>query len=154
MSQAVSDQIAIVLIAHGSRHQPANDDLKALATRVSAQNTCPIVEPAFLELADPSIEQAGDSAVARGATRILMIPYFLAAGVHLIRDLTAARDSLRLKYPHVRFELGDPLGPHPLLDQLVLERIRELEMKGEQLDRKSSEEMARTYQPMGNHDSD
>ena len=56
-----------------------------------------------------------------------MIPYFLSAGVHFERDLTAARDEFTRRHPHVAFHLGPPLGPHPLLDQLVATRIRELD---------------------------
>jgi sirohydrochlorin ferrochelatase len=54
-----------------------------------------------------------------------MVPYFLAAGVHLIRDLTAARDALRSRHPEIEFRLGPALGPDPLLDRLVFERIRQ-----------------------------
>ena len=60
--------------------------------------------------------------MARGANRVLMVPYFLSAGVHLLRDLTAVRDELSRSHPQVEFRLGPPLGPHPLLDQLVATR--------------------------------
>jgi sirohydrochlorin ferrochelatase len=59
-----------------------------------------------------------------------MIPYFLSAGIHLTRDLAAARDELAQRHPGVEFRLGAPLGPHPLLDQLVATRIRELDDAG------------------------
>jgi sirohydrochlorin ferrochelatase len=116
---------AVLLIAHGSRHAPANDDLHALVARLAATGEYPIVEPAFLELADPDIAAGGDRCVARGAGRVLMIPYFLAAGMHLQRDLAAARDALAARHPGIAFRLGPPLGPDPLLDRLVAERIRQ-----------------------------
>jgi sirohydrochlorin ferrochelatase len=118
---------AILLIAHGSRQQSANDDLHELAARLSGQGGYPIVVPCFLELAEPALISGGDRCAELGATRVLMIPYFLSAGVHLRRDLTAARDELSQRHPGVEFCLGSPLGPHPLLDQLVAERIRELD---------------------------
>jgi sirohydrochlorin ferrochelatase len=118
---------AILLIAHGSRQQSANNDLHELAARLSAQGSYTIVEPCFLELADPVLNAGGDRCVELGATRVLMIPYFLADGVHLRRDLTAARDELNRRHPGVEFILGSALGPHPLLDDLVAERIRELD---------------------------
>jgi sirohydrochlorin ferrochelatase len=118
---------AILLVAHGSRQQSANDDLHELAARLSEQGTYAIVEPCFLELAEPELKAGGDRCVHLGATRVLMIPYFLSDGVHLRRDLTAARDELSRRHPNVEFCLGSPLGPHPLLDDLVAERIRELD---------------------------
>jgi sirohydrochlorin ferrochelatase len=118
------------LIAHGSRQQAANDDLLALAARLSAGGRHAIVEACFLELAEPDIPTGGDRCAARGARRVLMIPYFLSAGVHLLRDLTAARDALAAAHPGVEFRLGAPLGPHPLLDQLVEVRIDEIQRSG------------------------
>jgi sirohydrochlorin ferrochelatase len=117
----------VLLIAHGSRQPSANDDLHDLARRLGATGTYPIVEPCFLELALPDIPTGGDRCVLRGATRVLMVPYFLSAGVHLERDLAQARDHLGRRHPGVEFRLGPPLGPHPLLDQLVAERIRDLD---------------------------
>lgn len=121
---------AVLLIAHGSRHAQANDDLHQLVNRVAAEGSYPIVEAAFLELAEPDIPTGGDRCVERGAARVLMVPYFLSEGVHLIRDLSAARDELQIRYPAVEFRLGPPLGPDPLLDRLVEERIRQTDQAG------------------------
>ncbi len=122
-----SDRTAVLLIAHGSREPSANADLHELAARLSAAGEHPIVVACFLELAEPDIPTGGRRCVDRGATRVLMVPYFLSAGVHLRRDLTAARDELNGRHPGVEFQLGPPLGPHPLLDSLVAARIRDLE---------------------------
>lgn len=119
---------AVLLIAHGSRHAAANDDLFALAKRLSDRGDHAIVEPCFLELAEPDIPTGGARCVARGASSVLMVPYFLSEGVHLIRDLKAARAELQLRHPNVEFRLGPPLGPDPLLDLLVVERIRLTEL--------------------------
>ena len=139
---------ALLLIAHGSRHEPANDDLRRMAADLAARGEYPIVEAAFLELTAPDIPAGGASCVSKGAGRVLMIPYFLAAGVHLVRDLTAARDALRAAHPGVEFVLGAPLGPHPLLQALVLERVRELETDGPP-ELAPAAEMAARYVPMG-----
>jgi sirohydrochlorin ferrochelatase len=125
-SNTSSEQNAVLLIAHGSREPSANADLHELAGRLAASGEYSIVVASFLELAEPDIPTGGDRCVAEGATRVLMVPYFLSAGVHLRRDLTAARDDLQARHPGVEFRLGPPLGPHPLLDSLVVARIREL----------------------------
>lgn len=136
---------ALLLIAHGSRHGPANDDLLALAARIEGRGDFSIVEPAFLELAAPEIPEGGRRCVSRGATRVLIVPYFLASGVHLVRDLTAARDALADAYPSVEFRLGPPLGPHPLLDELVAVRARALDSGEDAPVSDSAEAMARRY---------
>ena len=143
----VTDQTAILLIAHGSRHQAANDDLHAMAERMAARGDYPIVEACFLELAEPDIATGGTRCVARGANRVLMVPYFLSAGVHLVRDLTAARDELAGLHPGIDFQLGPPLGPHPLLDALVADRIGEMERNVSNRAILSSDLSTRSYGP-------
>lgn len=123
---APDESTAVLLIAHGSRLEPANADLRELAARLSTAGPRPIVVASFLELAEPDIPSGGAACVARGACRVLMIPYFLSAGVHIMRDLAQARQELTASHPDVEFVLGPPLGPHPLLDQLVEARVGEL----------------------------
>ena len=139
---------AILLIAHGSRHAPANDDLHRLADRFAGRGDYPIVEACFLELAAPDIATGGARCCARGARRVLMVPYFLSAGVHLIRDLAAARDALSRRHPQVEFRLGAPLGPHPLLDDLVSQRIRQADTDDEAPAFATSAELALPYAPI------
>lgn len=144
---------AVLLIAHGSRHAPANEDLFLLVDRLARDGQYPIIEPAFLELAEPGIPEGGARCVERGATLVLMVPYFLSAGVHLLRDLTAAREALAVQFPSIPFRLGPPLGPHPLLDDLVAERIRELWTGENPPEFAPTEEVAARYRPRDSHDS-
>ena len=149
MPDQTEGRTAVLLIAHGSRHAAANDDLHRLAARLAEVGDYPIVEPCFLELAEPDIQAGGDRCVARGATRVLMVPYFLSAGVHLLRDLTAAREALRLRHPRVDFRLGQALGPDPLLDRLVAERIGQLDADdGDTPESVPSAAMAERYAPL------
>ena len=148
-----SEQTAVLLIAHGSRHQPANDDLRAMAARISARGEHPIVEACFLELAETDIATGASRCAARGATRVLMVPYLLSAGVHLLRDLTRAREELSRRHPGIEFRLGPPLGPHPLLDTLVAARIGEIERCEAAPVVVSSDEINERYTPMGDPQS-
>jgi sirohydrochlorin ferrochelatase len=115
---------ALLLIAHGSRHEPANDDIRHVAESLRARGH-EIVVASFLELAEPSILAGGRACVAAGAQRVVLLPYFLSAGVHVRRDLSAARDELAREFPGVTFVLAEPLGRHPLLLDVVEQRARE-----------------------------
>jgi sirohydrochlorin ferrochelatase len=115
---------ALLLIAHGSRQEEANADLHHVAANLRARGQA-IVEASFLELAEPDIEEAGVRCIARGAERVILVPYFLSAGVHVRRDLSAARAKLAERFPAVEFRLAEPLGRHPLLLDVVAERARE-----------------------------
>lgn len=115
---------ALLLIAHGSRQPEANDDLHHVAAQLRARGHA-IVVASFLELAPPGIEDGGRACVASGAERVVMVPYFLSAGVHVRRDLTQARDNLAREFPHVTFLLAEPLGRHPMLIDVVAHRAEE-----------------------------
>lgn len=122
---------ALLLIAHGSRHTEANDDLRQLAEELLRQGEYATVEPSFLELAEPTIDQAGERCVQQGARRVILVPYLLGSGLHYQRDLTAARDRLARQLPGVEFLLAEPLGRHPKLVDVVLERAAEAQSTGE-----------------------
>jgi len=127
----VSDRrVALLLIAHGSRRSEANADLDFIATGIRERGRYPVVQVSFLELAEPGIEAGGALCVEQGATDVILLPYFLSPGVHVVEDLTAARNQLSERFPGVRFVLAEPLGRHPLLIDVVEERAREAEGGG------------------------
>jgi sirohydrochlorin ferrochelatase len=115
---------ALLLLAHGSRHTEANDDLHHLAALLRQRGEYAIVEAAFLELAEPTLAQGGTRCVEQGAERVILVPYFLSSGVHVRRDLTAWREELARRFGHVDFRLAEPLGRHPLLVEIVEARAR------------------------------
>lgn len=114
---------ALLLIAHGSRHDDANADLRHVAAELRRRGQ-EIVEASFLELAEPTIAEAGAACVRQGAEQVILVPYFLSAGVHVRRDLADACRVLSERFPVARFQLAEPLGRHPLLIDVVLERAR------------------------------
>ena len=116
---------ALQLIAHGSRRPEANADLEHVAAKMRERGRYPIVQVSFLELAEPGIEAGGEMCVTAGATTVVLLPYFLSAGMHFQDDLKAARDRLAERFPAVRFVLAEPLGRHPLLLDVVEDRARE-----------------------------
>ena len=115
---------ALLLIAHGSRQEEANADLHHVADGLRRRGW-PVVEASFLELAEPGIEEGGCRCVAQGAGLVVLVPYFLSAGTHVRRDLSAARACLAARFPAVEFRLAEPLGRHPLLLDVVADRVRE-----------------------------
>src|SRR5206468_12932191 len=77
----------------------------------------PIVEPAFVSLADPRVPAAVERCRRLGATRVAVVPYFLFTGVLVDRIADQARADGATPYPH--------LGVDARLVDLVLERYRE-----------------------------
>ncbi len=116
---------AVLLIAHGSRRAEANHDLLQVAQQLRDTSEFDIVVASYLELADPSIPVGAAECVKAGAHNILMMPYFLSAGSHVMRDLQRFRDELRERFPEQDFTLCPPLGLHPLMIDIVQDRLCE-----------------------------
>lgn len=114
---------AVLLIAHGSRRQEANEDVVRLAEMIRGKGEYAIVKAAYLELAQPAIPDAAAACVAAGAMCVRMLPYFLSAGAHVVDDLGRHRRELAARFPQVAFELCPPLGLHPLMVEIVLDRL-------------------------------
>jgi sirohydrochlorin ferrochelatase len=116
---------AILLIAHGSRVPEANADLLRIAESLRQRRPGDLVEIAYLELAQPDIPAGARRCVERGATDVTMLPYFLSAGSHVTRDLDGFRRQFAQDYPAVTFRLSPPLGLHPSLIDVLLDRLDE-----------------------------
>ncbi len=126
MSNGSHETTAVLLIAHGSRRQEANDDLLRLADAVRKQVRYQMVEVAYLEIASPTIPDGARRCIEQGACRVLMLPYFLSAGAHVVDDLKRHQRELVSAFPDVSIELCRPLGLHPLLIEVVLQRLDEI----------------------------
>ena len=112
---------AFVLFAHGSRIETANEAVREVAAKMACNGGLS-VEPAFLELGKPDLTGAIDQLAARGASRIIVIPYFLTLGTHLQRDLPKLVRDARSRYPGVEVEAAAPLDGHPALLEALLGR--------------------------------
>ncbi|HPX60591.1 MAG TPA: CbiX/SirB N-terminal domain-containing protein [Deltaproteobacteria bacterium] len=116
---------AILIMAHGSRIAEANDDAREVAGMVQEITGFKIVEVAYREMHEPNIQQGIDNCVAKGAERILMMPYFLFMGAHVLHDLPEEIEQAQKRYPGLVMEMGSHLGVHPKLAEIEAERVEE-----------------------------
>ena len=63
--------------------------------------------------------------IARGAKRIVVIPYFLTLGTHLQRDLPRLAQSASRDHGDIEIEITAPLDGHPALVEALLDRASE-----------------------------
>lgn len=103
---------SLILAAHGSRREASNDEVRALAARLGDRAVPPYSEvaAAFLELTEPTIDQAIVAAVDRGASEVIVLPYLLAAGRHVVKDIPEQVEKARAACPQVSIEIRPYLG--------------------------------------------
>jgi len=123
--------VGVVIVDHGSRRDESNDLLLDVAAMFRRATGLDNVEPAHMELAAPSIADAMDSVVARGARLVVVFPYFLAPGRHWREDIPRLAAEAAARHPGVRHIVTAPLGLHDamvaIMTQRIVERLREEE---------------------------
>jgi sirohydrochlorin ferrochelatase len=116
---------AIVIFAHGSSIESANESVRRIVEDVRRDGGFELVEPAFLEQGRPDLAGAVAAAVGKGAARVVVVPYFLTLGLHLQRDLPKIVKDLSRIHEGVEIRVAPPLDGHPALGEILKERARE-----------------------------
>jgi sirohydrochlorin ferrochelatase len=114
--------LGLLLIDHGSRRAESNRQLDDMAERVQRLRPDAVVAAAHMEIAPPDLATTFAALVAKGATRIVILPYFLSDGRHLTQDIPALAAAAAAQHPGVAYTIGGALGPHDALAALLLER--------------------------------
>ncbi|RMG56137.1 MAG: cobalamin biosynthesis protein CbiX [Gammaproteobacteria bacterium] len=110
---------AVVLVAHGSRREASNEEVRSMARQMAERSGRPVVA-AFLELAEPSIPDGIVQVIDAGADEVVVVPHFLSAGRHVSEDIPAEVERARALRPDARIRLADYLGrSERLLDALL-----------------------------------
>ncbi len=115
----------VLLVGHGTRDAEGRAEFMVATQRVA--ELCPdqVVEPCFLEMADPPIAVGFERLVSRGVRRITVMPLLLFAAGHAKRDIPGALSAAAARHPDVDVTQVEPLGCHRRIVELSAERFRE-----------------------------
>ena len=121
---AAGEPATVVLVGRGSTDPDACAEFVKLARLLGDGRGLGTVEPAFVAMSSPSLEDALDRAHRLGADRLAVVPLFLFPGVLVDRigDRAAAWAAGR---PGVTVATAGPLGADTRLADLVVERFAE-----------------------------
>jgi sirohydrochlorin cobaltochelatase len=116
---------ALLIAAHGSRDPAGVEEFWAMADAWRKLRPDRLQSEGFLEFARPTIGQAIDELVDRGASRIVVVPAMLMAAGHVKNDVPSEVQEGRLRHPKVAFHMARALDIHPSLLELCHVRYRE-----------------------------
>jgi sirohydrochlorin ferrochelatase len=113
---------ALLVVAHGSRREQSNEEVRALTAmlRQHATDEYSQVDCAFLELAEPSIPDGIEQCIAAGASEVVVLPYFLSAGRHVVKDIPADVALKQAEHPAVTITIAPYLGAAAGIVELML----------------------------------
>jgi len=118
------DQIGVIVVDHGSRRAASNEMLLDVVKMFVEQTDYRIVEPAHMELAEPTIAQAFDKCVERGAKVVVCNPYFLLPGRHWNQDIPDLVAAAASKHPGIKWMVTAPLGLNAMLPRVMDDAIQ------------------------------
>ncbi len=116
---------AVVLVGRGATDPDANSEVAKTARLLLEGRGLGTVETAFISLAEPSVPQGLDRARALGYRRIVVLPYFLFAGV-LPDRIVVQTEQWAGEHVDVEVRTAGLIGPGARLAELVLERAGEI----------------------------
>lgn len=116
---------ALLLIAHGSRNTDSIREIQNLTSSLNhTADDFDIVECAFLEMAAPDILTGLTELIHRGSKEITILPYFLARGNHVIRDVPAEISEVQSRHPDIKIRLLSHIGKSTGMESLIMEHVK------------------------------
>ena len=116
---------ALLLAGHGTRDPAGVAAFGAFTARIAAALAPQGVDVAggFIELSAPPLRDAVAELTGRGHRHLVAVPLVLSAASHSKSDIPAALARERARHPGLDWNYGRPLGPHPVLLELLAARI-------------------------------
>ncbi|WP_126425489.1 sirohydrochlorin chelatase [Brevibacillus marinus] len=118
---------AVLFVGHGSKDAQGNAEVRQFVASLAPELAVPIVETCFLEFEPPDVFCGLEACVARGASRITVIPIMLFSAGHAKLHIPAALDAFKRKYPAVPVSYGRPVGVHQQVVAMLEARLAEAE---------------------------
>lgn len=116
---------AVILMGHGSRVPSAGESMEKVAQKLKCEGEFGMVEICYMSRLGPRFPETLQKCVNGGAKEVILIPYFLNLGLHMLIDIPEMMEREARKYPGVKIVFGKNIGYDELLVDLLKKRIDE-----------------------------
>lgn len=116
----------IIILGHGSKLKKANHIISDIIKLVKKALRLSRVEPAYLQLSQPSLSKSIKKLVRKNCQRIIIVPFFLFNGNHVSRDMPNMVRKEQLRYPDLDLLYTKNLAEKEKLGRIVIDRIKEV----------------------------
>lgn len=118
------EDLAVLVIGRGSSDADANSDIYKMSRLFWERWKAKWVETAFMGVTFPLYQEGIERCLKLGAKHVVVLPYFLFTGV-LIKRMADQLEQFRAQYPDAQFTLAEYFGFHPLLKEVLKDRVEE-----------------------------
>lgn len=112
---------AIILFGHGARDARWREPFDRLASLWREQHSGTPVSLAFLEMMQPSLEEAVAALAESGATQITVVPVFFGQGGHLRNDFPLLLSVCQERYPGIALSATPAVGEDLAVLQAIID---------------------------------
>jgi sirohydrochlorin cobaltochelatase len=112
---------AIILFGHGARDSRWREPFDRLAALWQSQYPAIPVELGFLEMMQPSLEEAVAALGVKGATELTVVPVFFGQGGHLRNDFPVLLEECRGKFPNIQLSATPAVGEDAAVLQAIVD---------------------------------
>ncbi|HEX4788636.1 MAG TPA: sirohydrochlorin chelatase, partial [Actinospica sp.] len=120
---------ALLIVGHGTRDDEGAENFRAFVRRVgdraAERGAADAVAGGFIELSPPPLRDAVADLAEAGHRQLTAVPLILLAAGHAKGDIPAALARERERHPGLRTRYARPLGPHPVVLDLLRRRLNE-----------------------------
>ena len=124
--------VGILLVGHGSKKEYNKDLISRTAALIAERHPDYKVKCGFMEFNEPTIPEALEQFKTEDIDSLAVVPLFLARGVHIDEDIPGIlglapgqkRGLFPLAGKEVPLVYADPIGPNPLLADLMMENAK------------------------------
>ncbi len=123
----------IVLVGHGSKEPYNKETIEFFASML--KNRYDFVAAAFMQINNPPIPTVIQTAIDAGMEKIIVVPVFLARGIHIDQDIPqelglepgAKRKTLKGKNNDVLLVYAEPMGKDKRIVDILVDIISSAE---------------------------
>jgi len=120
------NKTCLILIGHGSKLPHNRESLEKLAEILRKRSSFDMVEICFMVRNKPAIPEALEKVVKQGVAKVVLVPTFLAHGVHTKYEipeiLKTKQKELGLKAQGIEIIYGEPLGSDERIAEIIEEK--------------------------------
>jgi precorrin-8X/cobalt-precorrin-8 methylmutase len=120
------DKTGLIIIGHGSKLPHSKENVEQLAEILKKRAAFETIEISFMVKNKPTIPEAIEKLAKKGVTKIVLVPAFLAPGVHTTQEIPEMIEMKEkeplLKERGIKLVYGEPLGSDERIAEIIEEK--------------------------------
>lgn len=125
---------AVIFIGHGNRSPKGSLEFVKFIKKAMRGIIVSIKEYCFYERAEPTLPEAFENCIKRGATSIHILPVLLLPGKQTKEEIPSEIMRLQEKFPGVQVKWGSPIGADPVMANIINKRLADAAFEGKKED--------------------